>query len=177
MTLRLDGTGKNIGSVTYNTTTGDIKVTKGSTTGNVALVVQGNDGTNDWYYSKQITGAETVNASDIKSDIDLSTCKIWLETTEDGVTYAVEATEVVEITRVDVTIDTPKGNMPFDTTAVSSTVGIAGVSVKWTNTDGEDVSGNANFWPWAYVAHFTFTAEDGYVFSSAPCAEVRFLIV
>ena len=39
MTLRLNGTGKNIGLVTYNTTTGDIKVTKGSTSGNVALVV------------------------------------------------------------------------------------------------------------------------------------------
>ena len=168
MTLRLDGTGKDIGLVTYNTTTGDIKVTKGSTTGNVALVVQGNDGTDDWYYSKQITGEETVNELEIKSDIDLSTCKIWLETTEDGVTYAVEATEVVEITRVEVAIDVPKGNMPFDTTAVSPTVGIASVSVKWTNTDVEDVSGNANFWPWAYVAHFTFTAEDGYAFSSTP---------
>lgn len=168
MTLRLDGTGKNIGSVTYNTATGDIKVTKGSTSGNVALVVQGNDGTNDWYYSKQVTGTETVNALDIKSDIDLSTCKIWLETTEDGVTYAVEATEIVEITRVEVSIDTPKGNMPFDTTAECDTVGVANVSVKWTNTDGDDVSGNANFWPWAYVAHFTFTAEDGYAFSSTP---------
>ena len=168
MTLRLDGTGKNIGLVIYNTTTGDIKVAKGSTTGNVALVVQGNDGTDDWYYSKQITGTETVNALEIKSDIDLSTCKIWLETTEDGVTYAVEATEAVEITRVEVAIDAPKGNMPFDTTAVCSTVGIANVSVKWTNTDGEDVSGNANFWPWAYVAHFTFTAEDGYAFLSTP---------
>lgn len=31
MTLRLDGTGKDIGTVTYNTTTGDIKVGKGST--------------------------------------------------------------------------------------------------------------------------------------------------
>lgn len=55
MTLRLDGTDKNIGTVTYNTTAGNIKATKGSTTSNVALVVQGNDGTKDWYYSKQIT--------------------------------------------------------------------------------------------------------------------------
>lgn len=81
MTLRLDGTGKDIGTVTYNTTTGDIKVVKGSTSQTVALVVQGKDGTNDWYYSKQITGTETINASDIKSalsltsDIDLSACK------------------------------------------------------------------------------------------------------
>lgn len=88
MTLRFDGTGKNIGTVTYNATTGDIKATKGSTSQPVSLVVQGNDGTKDWYYSKQIAGPETVNASAIKSalgltsDIDLSVCKIWLEITD-----------------------------------------------------------------------------------------------
>ena len=98
MTLRLDGSSKNIGTVTYNTTKGDIKATKGSTSGNVALVVQGNDGTNDWYYSKKITGTETVNVSAVKSavglssDIDLSACKVWLETTEDNVAYAVTVT-------------------------------------------------------------------------------------
>ena len=102
MTLRLDGTGKDIGTVTYNTTTGDIKVVKGSTSQTVALVVQGKDGTNDWYYSKQITGTETINASDIKSalsltsDIDLSACKIWLEITEDNVSYAVNAEKEIE---------------------------------------------------------------------------------
>ena len=102
MTLRLDGTGKDIGTVTYNTTTGDIKVVKGTTSQTVALVVQGNDGTNDWYYSKQITGTETINASDIKSalsmtsDIDLSACKIWLEITEDNVSYAVNIEDEIE---------------------------------------------------------------------------------
>ncbi|MDD7026063.1 MAG: hypothetical protein PUI46_03085, partial [Lachnospiraceae bacterium] len=99
MTLRLDGSGMNIGSVTYNTTTGDIKAVKGSTSQTVALVVQGNDGTNNWYYSKKIDASETINAADIKSalnlssDIDLSACKIWLETTVDNVAYAVQATE------------------------------------------------------------------------------------
>ena len=60
MTLRLDGTYKNIGTVTYNITTGDIKAVKGSTSQTVALVVQGNDGTKDWYYSKKITGTDVV---------------------------------------------------------------------------------------------------------------------
>ena len=102
MTLRLDGTYKNIGTVTYNITTGDIKAVKGSTSQTVALVVQGNDGTNDWYYSKKITGTETVNVSDIKTklsssaDIDLSACKIWLEITEDNVLYAVNAEKEIE---------------------------------------------------------------------------------
>ena len=60
MTLRLDGTGKDIGTATYNTTTGDIKAVKGATSQTVALVVQGNDGTNNWYYSKKITGTDVV---------------------------------------------------------------------------------------------------------------------
>ena len=174
MTLRLDGSGKNIGTIVYSDSA--IKATNGSTTGNVALVVQGNDGTVDWYYCKQITGTETVDASEIKSalnlssDIDLSACKIWLETTEDNVTYAVEATEVdaIEISRVEVAIDTPKGNMPFDTTAECTTTGVESVSVKWTDTDGNEQSGNAKFYPWTYIANFTFTAADGYAFSSTP---------
>ena len=52
MTLRLDGSSKNIGYAIYNTKTGEINVAKGNTNGTVSLVVQGNDGTNDWYYSK-----------------------------------------------------------------------------------------------------------------------------
>ena len=106
MTLRLDGISQNIGLVTYNTTKGDIKATKGSTTGDVALVVQGNDGTNDWYYSKQIDSTETVtvNTSDIKkalglsANIDLSVCKIWLETTDstEKMIYAVNANKEIE---------------------------------------------------------------------------------
>lgn len=178
MTLRLDGSSMNLGTIEYSDSA--INATKGSRTGNVALVVQGNDGTNDWYYSEQITGDVIVSVSGIETatnvgGIELSECKIWLETTEDNVTYAVEATEVdaIEISRVEVAIDTPKGNMPFDTTAECDTVGVASVSVKWTNTDGDEPNGNANFWPWTYVAHFTFTADDGYVFSSTPVVVIN----
>ncbi|MDY3239681.1 MAG: DUF6273 domain-containing protein [Anaerovoracaceae bacterium] len=102
MTLRLDGSGKNIGTATYNAATGDVKAAKGSRTGNVSLVVQGNDGTNDWYYSEKIAENETVNTDDIKSalqlsSIDLSSCRIWLETTDsDGMIYAVNAEKEIE---------------------------------------------------------------------------------
>ena len=104
MTLRLDGSRKNIGTAIYNAATGEIKVSRGSNDGNVSLVVQGDDGANDCYYSKQITGSDTVTvkASDISSalnmtsDIDLSSCKIWLETTEDNVIYAVQADKEIE---------------------------------------------------------------------------------
>ena len=173
MILRLDGSSKNLGTIEYSDRV--IKATKGSTVGNVAIVVQGNDGTSDWYYSKQIMGDDTVSVSDIVtatnvSDIDLSECKIWLETTKENVIYAVEATEVVvfEISKVEVVIDTPKGNMPFDNTAECTTIGVESVRVEWTDTDGNEQSGNAKFYPWTYVANFIFTAEDGFTFSSTP---------
>ncbi|MGN1414989.1 MAG: DUF6273 domain-containing protein [Anaerovoracaceae bacterium] len=105
MTLRLAGSSKNIGSAIYNTKTGEIHAAKGNTNGTVSLVVQGNDGTNDWYYSIQLKGAATVYASDIQSklglsaDIALPYCKIWLETTgEDGMIYAVNAEKEIEAT-------------------------------------------------------------------------------
>lgn len=131
MTLRLDGTGKDIGTVTYNTTTGDIKVVKGSTAQTVSLVVQGNDGTNDWYYNKQIEGPETVNASNIKlalsltSDIDLSACKIWLEITDtDGLAYAVGATEDTSTSpdTMPIYVKTPDGNFLMLEIAKTATI-------------------------------------------------------
>ena len=97
MTLRLNGSNSNIGSGVADVDNEIIRVTKGSTAGTVSLVVQGNDGTSDWYYSKMISADTTVYVSNIESaltsfgisDVDLSSCKIWLETTIDNVTYAV----------------------------------------------------------------------------------------
>ena len=95
MTLRLDGSDKHIGSFTYDDSV--IKVKHGSTKSNVSLVVQGNNGTCDWYFCKQIssdydeeiypsaiesafkagTGTLTISADDIK--FTDPSCKIWLE--------------------------------------------------------------------------------------------------
>lgn len=131
MTLRFDGTGKDIGTVTYNATTGDIKVVRGDTSQPVSLVVQGKDGTDDWYYSKQIAGPETVNASDIKSvfsltsDIDLSACKIWLEITDtDGLAYAVGATEDTSTSpdTMPIYVKTPDGNFLMLEIAKTATI-------------------------------------------------------
>ena len=107
MTLRLDGSGKNIGTFTYSTT--GITVEHGSTDSKVSLVVQGNNGTCDWYYCKQIsstyketintgaiasavnagTGTSTISADDIK--LTDASCKIWLEIPDDDsrLSYAV----------------------------------------------------------------------------------------
>lgn len=177
MTLRLDGTGKDIGTVTYNTTTGDIKVVKGTTSQTVALVVQGNDGTNDWYYSKQITGTETINASDIKSalsltsDIDLSACKIWLETTDStsNLTYAVNATDIISITSVAITdIDTPMPDTALDTEASCTTEGVKSTTPQITWTPSDTTAG----YNMRYTASITLTADTGYEFADNVTATV-----
>ena len=177
MTLRLDGTGKDIGTATYNTTTDAIKAVKGATSQTVALVVQGNDGTNDWYYSKQITGTETVNVSDIKTKlsssavIDLSACKIWLEITEDNVTYAVNATETVvsEISSVAITdIATPVSNTALDAEALCTTEGVKSTTPQITWTPSDTTAG----YNMRYTASITLTADTGYEFADNVTATV-----
>lgn len=177
MTLRLDGTGKDIGTVTYNTTTGDIKVVKGTTSQTVALVVQGNDGTNDWYYSKQITGTETINVSAIEAEsntpasINLSTCKIWLEITEDNVAYAVNATEtnIKIIHSIAITdIDTPMPDTALDTEASCTTEGVKSTTPQITWTPSDTTAG----YNMRYTASITLTADTGYEFADNVTATV-----
>ena len=178
MTLRLDGTGNNIGTVTYNTTTGDIKAVKGSAQ-TVALVVQGNDGTNDWYYSKKITGTDVVNVSDIvaepktPSSIDLSACKIWLETTDSAknLTYAVNATEtnIKIIHSIAITdIDTPVPNTALDTKASCTTEGVKSTTPQITWTPSVTTAGYNT----RYTASITLTADTGYEFADNVTATV-----
>lgn len=179
MTLRLDGRGKNIGTVTYNTTTGDIKAVKDSTSQPVSLVVQGNDGTKDWYYSKQIARPETVKASDIKSalgltsGIDLSACKIWLEFTDstENLTYAVSATEATRssISSVAITdIDIPAANTALDTSASCTTTGVSNTAPQITWTPSATTAGYNT----SYTASITLTADTGYAFTDATTATV-----
>ena len=179
MTLRLDGTGKDIGTATYNTTTGDIKVVKGTTSQTVALVVQGNDGTNNWYYSKKITGTDVVNVSDIVAEsntpasIDLSACKIWLEATDstENLTYAVNATEttIKIIHSVAITdIETPVSNTALDTEASCATTGVSSTTpqITWTSSD---ITAGYNT---SYTASITLTATTGYEFIDSTTATV-----
>lgn len=177
MTLRLDGTGKDIGTATYNTTTGDIKAVKGATSQTVALVVQGNDGTNNWYYSKKITGTDVVNVSDIVAEsntpasIDLSACKIWLEITEDNVTYVVNATETVvsEISSVVITdIATPVSNTALDAEASCVTEGVSSTTPQITWTPSDSTAGYNT----SYTASITLTAATGYEFTDSTTATV-----
>lgn len=179
MTLRLDGTGKDIGTATYNTTTGDIKAVKGATSQTVALVVQGNDGTNNWYYSKKITGTDVVNVSDIVAEsntpasIDLSACKIWLETTgsAENLTYAVNATEtnIKIIHSIAITdIDTPVPNTALDTEASCTTEGVKSTTPQTTWTPSDTTAGYNK----SYTASVTLTADTGYEFTDSTTATV-----
>ena len=179
MTLRLDGTGKDIGTATYNTTTGDIKAVKGATSQTVALVVQGNDGTNNWYYSKKITGTDVVNVSDIVAEsntpasIDLSACKIWLEATEstENLTYAVNATEttIKIIHSVAITdIETPVSNTALDTEASCATTGVSSTTPQITWTSSDTTAGYNT----SYTASITLTATTGYEFIDSTTATV-----
>lgn len=179
MTLRLDGTGKNIGTATYNTTTGDIKAVKGATSQTVALVVQGNDGTNNWYYSKKITGTDVVNVSDIVAEsntpasIDLSACKIWLEATDstENLTYAVNATEttIKIIHSVAITdIETPVSNTALDTEASCATTGVSSTTPQITWTSSDTTAGYNT----SYTASITLTATTGYEFIDSTTATV-----
>ena len=178
MTLRLDGTGKDIGTVTYNTTTGDIKAVKGGATSQtVALVVQGKDETNDWYYSKKITGTDVVNVSAIEAEsytpasIDLSTCKIWLEITEDNVAYAVNATEtnIKIIHSIAITdIDTPMPDTALDTEASCTTEGVKSTTPQITWTPSDTTAG----YNMRYTASITLTADTGYEFADNVTATV-----
>ena len=179
MNLRLDGTGKNIGTVTYNTTTGDIKAVKGGTSETAALVVQGNGGKHDWFYSKTIAASETINTSTIKSalalssDIDLSACKIWLETTDstENLTYAVNATEAAtnNITSVAITdIDTPVANTALDTSASCTTTGVSSTTPQITWTPNDTTAGYNT----SYTASITLTADTDYEFTDSTTATV-----
>ena len=177
MTLRLNGDSKDIGTVTCNADAGQINAKKGNTTGNVALVVQGNDGTKDWYYSKQISGTDNVivNASDIAaesntpSDIDLANCKIWLEVTEDRVAYAVEATATKDVVKTDISsvevtgIDTPVSNTALDTSAVCATQGVSTTAPAVTWTPNDTTAGYNTI----YTASVTLEASANYEFTDS----------
>lgn len=178
MTLRLLGESKKIGSVQYNPTTGKIKATKGNTTGSVALVVQGNDGTNDWYYSKRITGTTTVNVSNIAAasntpaSIDLASCKIWIENKDGtvGMIYAVQATKISSIPSVEITgVTNPKANTVLAKFASCATKGVNSTRPQITWTPQASKAGYNT----SYTASVTLEAATNYEFADNVTATVN----
>ncbi len=182
MTLRLDGSGMNIGSVIYDSAKGEkFYVNKSSeATGTVSVVVQGNDGTNDWYYTKALTYGEIIEMDEIKTalnlseDIAVNDCKIWLETTVDGVTYAktLTAGSYTEVGEVEIAIDEPEAEVEFALTGETATSGVATTSpsISWTP---EGLDGGVADYDTAYTASIVLYSEDNIVFSSGVIAKVN----
>ena len=168
MTLRKDGSAKAIGTVRYGLNS--IVANKDSNaSGTVSLVVQGNDGTNDWYYSIPV-GQNTVVSADqiIKacniSSIYLSECKIWLEVTDssDKFIYAKMATsdtysETYSNPQKITNLTEPVAGEALDTQA---TFGGKSVPVTYTS-NGATVTGIAD-WNKTYTAKIIISQYVSY---------------
>ena len=183
MTLRLDGAKQEyinefgtIGTVVYDSTNGIIKATKGSTDKAVTLVVQGKNGDN-WYYSQTVDNTFAISVDDIENvlniaNVNLNNCKIWLEISDDNVSYAVQATSdsISTISSVDIKdIDDPKANAELDLEAICDTTGIANTkpSVKW-NTDSDKADYYAQ-----YTASVELSADMRHIFADTVSATIN----
>ncbi|WP_440527057.1 chitobiase/beta-hexosaminidase C-terminal domain-containing protein [Simiaoa sp.] len=165
MTLRLDGSDKNIGTVNYIIGSREIIAVKGSTTNDVVLMVQGNDGTKDWYYRSAPleSSACTYNATDIMTQLDMSSsdfskCKIWLETTEDNVTYAVNAAKKEIVSIISANIKAPIEGEELSKQISCYAEGVAEAKITWD----KEIAG---YYPDTCKAQITFTPADGYIFT------------
>ena len=168
-TLRMKNNGKKIFS--------DIKrydnkvvVTKGTDVSDLFLYVQDENSV----YSKKIQTENgevtTINLEDMTGieSLNESTTRVWLETTEDCITYAKKASRQNEVSLVAVNdIDAPDIGKSFDITAKCITDGILEDApvVTWTN-GAETVSGSAEY-NTAYTANviLSLDTERGYNFA------------
>lgn len=185
MILRLDGKNKDIGTVTYNSRTNTVTAVRGKTTSRyVDLVVQyGKAGSARGIFSKTMVNAgeqQTWTGSEIfgnvnASDIDWSKCKIWLETKEDGMFYAVEATEDTNPITIDSII--AQINKPEAGKTLSTSVD-AGDHIKaeltWMDNDQTVPADKiAEYYRACYTAHITFTPAKGYAFADSTKIQIN----
>lgn len=175
MTLRLDGSDKNIGTLKYHKDTGKIMINKGSA-GTVSFVLQGKDATKgDWYYSKAVDGTEELYASSIKTalglseDINLTECEMWLETTDDAISYAVRGKEEIKVNSVSVTgITVPLGGQSFDLTATTTTTGVDTPVVTWKK--GTVLTTGTIEYNTTYTVNVRLDTAEGYGFDDVVTA-------
>lgn len=185
MILRLDGKSKDIGTVTYNPRTNKVTVERGNVSGNVRLVVQYGKNANEREIftsvigtsarEKTLTGSEIFGNVNISED-DWSKCKIWLEITDDdGMIYAVEATEDTNPTTIDsivAKIDEPEAGKLLSTSV--DTGDHVTTEITWTY-EGQTVLANekAKYYPACYTAHITFVPAEGYGFSNSTKIQIN----
>ncbi len=101
------------------------------------------------------------------SDID---CKVngkvpANEKTFKSGTYITDA--AITINRVEATINQPKGGQPLSTAIECTTEGVENAQLYWTDTTNNNVDTTANYYPWTYKAHLSFTPKPGYEFTDA----------
>lgn len=186
MILRLDGKNKDIGTVTYNSRTNTVTAVRGETTSRyVDLVVQyGKAGSARGIFSKTMvnageqqtwTGSEIFGNVNISED-DWSKCKIWMEIKEDGMFYAVEATEdktPITIDSIIAQIDEPEAGRTLSQ-SVDTGDNIT-AEIIWKYEDGQTVPADktAEYYPACYTAHITFTPAGGYKFSNSTKIQIN----
>ncbi len=172
-----------MGNVIYDSARGNMIFVKKSAnaTGTVSLVVQGNDGSNDRYYSKAVTDAEIIHMSDIKTalnlsaDISVDDCEIWLETTVDGMAYAKPMTNGTYtcIGEVAVTVDAPAPGEALASDVTVQNTGVVSTSpaTKWT-VGATDATGTAEY-DTAYTVTMNFTTTDSAYFDDTLTATIN----
>lgn len=85
--------------------------------------------------------------------------------------YASEPVEITNIynaiNRVEATINQPKGGQPLSTAIECTTEEVEEAQLYWTDTTNNNVDTTANYYPWTYKAHLSFTPKPGYEFTDA----------
>ena len=83
--------------------------------------------------------------------------------------YASEPVEITNIynaiNRVEATINQPKGGQPLSTAIECTTEEVEKAQLYWTDTTNNNVDTTANYYPWTYKAHLSFTPKPGYAFT------------
>ena len=168
MTLRLDGSDRGLGSATVYSDHIEIKnVINVSTT----LFIQGKNGNDNWSYRKyiptdgsvnKVTKTDIINAltSLNITDIDLSKCKVWLETTdlEQRMIYAVEAKQTINRVSINISNPVPGKSLAEEINKSTTDVNYTASSIEWNTTDE-----TAGYYK-EYTASVTLTPKTGYAF-------------
>lgn len=168
MTLRLDGSDRGLGSATVYSDRIEIK---NGTNVNTALFVQGKNGNDNWSYRiyiptdgsvNKVTKTDIINAltSLNITDIDLSKCKVWLETTveEQRMKYAVEAKQAISRVSINISNPVPGKSLAEEINKSTTDVNYTASSIEWNTTDE-----TAGYYK-EYTASVILTPKTGYAF-------------
>lgn len=88
-----------------------------------------------------------------------------------AVTITAAAATVLD--EVNITIPLPKGEQPLSSDATCETEGIESVSLYWTDTENNPVSGDARYFPWCYKAHMIVSPKEGHILTDATTVQVN----